>query len=127
MCNQWVQFVLKYDASRKVRFVSLHSSLAHDLLQEHRISYEKNDLKTIFYLKNERVYDRSEAILEILLDVGFPWCMLGVLKILPRRLRDGFYGFVSMNRHKFFVQRESCFLVSKEDRERIIDTEQNVM
>ena len=73
-------------------------------------------MNTIILLKNEKIYYRSNAVLEIARELRSPWPMFYVFKIVPRFIRDWVYGIVSQNRYSWFGKRETCRVPTAEER-----------
>ncbi len=115
-CNRWVQFILKQDQLRKFHYASLQ------LLQSESVqldkSQQKPDMDTIRYLKNGRVYERSEAILNILRDLGGFWKISFLFRLIPRVLRDKMYDLIATNRYRF--QKNQCQLAGQSANQQLI-------
>ncbi len=62
----------------------------------------------------------SDAVLAIWRGLGWPWRALGVFGLVPRGLRDGAYRWVARNRYRLFGRRETCWVPSPEQRERLL-------
>ena len=76
LCNRLVQFLLKHDKQGRLRFASLQSEFAATVLNRHGI--DPKDLDTVQVVINyerpeERVLDRSDAILRAGEELGMPW------------------------------------------------------
>jgi predicted DCC family thiol-disulfide oxidoreductase YuxK len=67
-CNGWVRFVLKRDVERKFVFVAAQSAIGAKLLNQFSLSAV--DLQTIVLVDQSKHYEKSDAVLEILLRLG---------------------------------------------------------
>ena len=112
LCNGFVDFVIKIDKDRVLKFAPLQGETAEKLLQKHYIE----DLNTIVFLHNDQLLTKSDAVLEILNLVGGPWKAGAAFKFFPRLFRDYFYEVVSKNRYYLFGKKETCRLPSPEER-----------
>ncbi len=124
LCNRLVQFVLKHDKQDVFRFASLQSELASTLLQRHGL--DPHDLDTVYVVVDytqptERLQARSDAILFLLGQLGGVWKVAVLGKILPRPLRDMFYGLVARNRYRVFGKFDSCMLPALKHRAKFLD------
>lgn len=119
LCNSSVQFIIRNDPDKKFAFASLQSSVAKDLLTE--LSSGPTDLYSILLLKNGKVFDRSDAILEISKDLSRPWSAIYVFRFLPKAIRDALYKLIANNRYKLFGRQDSCLMPTPELRARFID------
>src|SRR5262245_22155458 len=88
LCNRLVQFLLKRDKNNRLKFASLQSEFARGVLSRHGI--DATDLDTLHVIENyekeeERVLDRSDAILRAGYELGGLWSTGATLgKIIPR-------------------------------------------
>ncbi len=116
LCNGFVDLVLKIDRKHEFKFSALQSDFARTQLPEALT----RELKTIVYQKDAQIYVRSDAVLEVLRDLGGFWSIAAAAAILPRNLRDGAYDLVAENRYRLFGKKDSCRLPTPEERSRFI-------
>lgn len=64
------------------------------------------DQRTVVVIDAGREYRHSDASLHLLRYLRAPWPMLGVLRLVPRPLRDALYGWVARNRYRWFGRRD---------------------
>ncbi len=125
LCNSLVQFLLKHDKGGRLRFASLQSDFAEKVLRRH--GFDAKDLDTLHVVENydqpnERVLQRSDAILRAGRELGGFWtASSSVARIVPRPLRDLVYRFVATNRYRVFGKYESCMLPDPNQRSRFLD------
>ncbi len=96
-CNGSVQFILNHRRHDSFLFVALQSEKAKELLNPFDISIS---METIYVIKNDKIYQKSTAILKLSRALKFPYRLLAVGYIVPRFIRDGIYSIISRNRHK---------------------------
>ncbi len=125
LCNSLVQFLLKHDKSGRLRFASLQSDFAEQVLRRH--GFDAKDLDTLHVVENydqpnERVLQRSDAILRAGRELGGFWtASSSVARIVPRPLRDLVYRFVATNRYRVFGKYDTCMLPDPNQRSRFLD------
>jgi len=125
LCNALVQFLIRRDNRGALRFASLQSDFAAKVLGRHGI--DAADLDTVQVVVNyeqpdERVLNRSDAILRACGELGGSWKILAaVARIIPRPLRDLVYRFVARNRYQVFGKYETCLLPEPKQRSRFLD------
>jgi predicted DCC family thiol-disulfide oxidoreductase YuxK len=107
LCNATVTFLLERDRSRRLRFLSLQSPKAQEILQT---AGQPIDLSTIVFLEDKTLYFKSTAILRIVRYLGGMWRWAGCLLWIPRPLRDAVYTLIVRNRYRWFGKRETCRL-----------------
>lgn len=108
LCNGLVKFIIKADRSRQIRFSPLQSEAARDRLKN--IGINADELSSVAYITNGKIYYKSAAILHILNDTGGIWRAFYPFILLPRFIRDALYDFVAAHRYKIFGRRESCMI-----------------
>lgn len=121
MCNGFVLFVLNNDKNLRINFISLQSCIAKKILLEYQIEVGSQNLSTIYYLRDGKMFNRSNAILKILYDLKYPYTFLYTFKLIPRFFRDHIYNYIAKNRYSFFKDNNSCQLLSQKQKERIIE------
>lgn len=118
LCNGAVQFILKRDKYQRFLFASLQSSVGQQKLKDYQLS-EKSD--TILLLSAHRVFDKSNAALEIAKHLSGLWPLLYALKVVPRFIRDAVYSWIAKNRYRFFGKRDVCMLPTPELKSRFLE------
>jgi predicted DCC family thiol-disulfide oxidoreductase YuxK len=118
LCNASVDFLLRRDASARFRFAPLQSAFAARLLAEHGLAGET--LASIVLIEGGRAFTRSEAALRIAALLPGPWPVLGVLRAVPRRLRDTAYDLLARRRYRWFGRRPACRTPTPEERARFL-------
>jgi predicted DCC family thiol-disulfide oxidoreductase YuxK len=116
LCNHAVDFIIKHDSKVKFRFAPLQSETGMKFIQ--MVGLPVNDLQTLIYIKGERYYFRSTAVLHILNDLGGFRKLFFVFIIVPPFIRDFFYNIISGTRYRVFGKRPDCMVPSPEIRER---------
>lgn len=125
LCNASVQFLLKHDKRGRLRFASLQSDFAETVLRRHGLN--SKDLDTLHVVDNfeksdERVWQRSDAVLRAGRELGGLWgALASIASVIPRTLRDLFYRLVARNRYSIFGKYETCLLPEPNQRSRFLD------
>lgn len=124
LCNRLNQFLLKRDHQDRLRFASLQSSFARELLERHGLSAE--DLNTVYVVLDqgtpaERLLSRSDAILYAVRQLGGVWQIAALGHFLPRFIRDRLYEFVAANRYRVFGKSDACMLPAPQHLNKFID------
>ena len=125
LCNRLVQFLLKHDTDGRLHFASLQSDFAEKVLGRHGI--DPKDLDTVHVVENydqpnERVLQRSDAILRAGRELGGLWgASSSIAKVVPRAVRDLVYRLVATNRYRVFGKYDTCMLPDPSQRSRFLD------
>jgi predicted DCC family thiol-disulfide oxidoreductase YuxK len=108
LCNGSVRFILKNDKSKRIRVASLQSETGKSLLRQ--AGFPADSIFTVIYFRGEKIYQRSEAVLQILRDMGGAWKLFYGFIIIPPFIRDFFYNVVARYRYRIFGKRDHCTL-----------------
>jgi predicted DCC family thiol-disulfide oxidoreductase YuxK len=125
LCNWLVQFVIKRDPEDRIRFASLQSGFAANILTRHNA--DLSDFDTMYTVLNhsqpdEKLAARSDAAIAILLELGGIWRALGgTLRVLPEWLRDWGYGRIARDRYRIFGKYDQCLMPEERYRHKFLD------
>lgn len=111
LCNSLVQFILKRDKKDRFRFASLQSKVGEQLVKKHHYTV---DMSTFVIIKNNKLYTKSRAALELCKELPHFWKLFYVFILVPHFLRDPIYNSVAKNRYKWFGKKQSCLLPKKQ-------------
>ena len=123
-CDGTVQFILRHDRKKTLRFATLQGDYAREILARHP---ELAGVDSLVLVErdassgSERVSVRSAAALGIAKDLGGAWHLARVIAIIPRFIRDFGYDSFAKIRYRVFGQYDSCPIPTAEQRARFID------
>ncbi len=116
LCSFAVQFILSYEKDKCIKFATLQSDWAKDILQNS--ANVSTNLDSVVLLQNQTIYIKSKAVMRITPYLKFPFNLLIIFKIIPTIIADAIYDWVAGNRDRFFKPR--CIIVGKEQSDRFI-------
>jgi predicted DCC family thiol-disulfide oxidoreductase YuxK len=119
LCNRSVQFVIQRDAHHRFSFASLQSDFGQRQLRQ--MGLPPGARHSVLLIKDTRLFEKSDAALEIARYLSGGWPLLYAGKLVPRFLRDGLYDWVARHRYRWFGKREECMLPRPEWRARFLD------
>ena len=119
LCNGFVQWVIKRDPAGKFQFGPLQSSTSQALLAQ--AGWSGKLLDSFVYIRDGVAYDRSDAALRAISDLGGIYTVAKALLIFPRSVRNAVYNLIAKNRYRMFGKTESCMIPTPELRARFID------
>ena len=118
LCNWTVRVVLRLDRRGRIRFAPLGGAYATRVLERHP---EARDVDSLILVEPgrapdsapeppdgpgvagaERVHVKSEAVLRLAHGLGGIWRAAGVLRVVPRPVRDWAYDAVARRRYAVF-------------------------
>lgn len=109
LCTGWVSFVYQRDVSGRFKFVSVQSELGKELLTW--CGLPTDNIYTMVYIENGHVFTKSNAFLNIIKWLAFPWPVLWRIgKYCPKPIRDWLYDRIALNRYRLFGKRTECMV-----------------
>jgi len=119
LCNGAVQWFIKRDTNANLRFASLQSDLARELLPAAGVDPAR--LSSLVLLEGGKAYTKSSGAMRAATHLGGYWPVLAKsLSIFPAFLRDGVYGVIARNRYRWFGKEEACLLPRPEWKARFV-------
>lgn len=118
LCSRGVAYILKHETQPDTRFIAILSGEGRKLAAVNNIAPENPE--SFLYITNGKAYQKSDAVLAMLRDVGGPAKIIRLGKFLPRFIRDFMYGMVAKNRYRVFGRTEMCYVPSPETRGRFV-------
>lgn len=80
-----------------------------------------DELNTIFLIKGEKAFKRSDAALQIVRELGGLWPAFFIFTFVPRFIRNAIYDWVAKNRYRWFGKQEVCMIPTPELKARFLD------
>lgn len=117
-CNASINFVIDHDLEKHFKFAPLQSEIGQEILT--KFNQNTKDFDSVILLKNNQLYQKSEAAIEIAKHLSGVWKYLSFFGILPTFFLNFFYNIIAKNRYKFFGKTDSCRMPTAELRERFL-------
>jgi predicted DCC family thiol-disulfide oxidoreductase YuxK len=111
LCNWAIRFIIRHDNKDVFQFSSLQSDFSKNQLSHINGQDIKKD--SIIYQRGNHFYTRSEAVLEILKEIGGVWKLFYLLTLVPKPFRDWVYELIARNRYQIFGKRDQCMILPK--------------
>lgn len=118
LCSGWVDFLLRHDRRKQFRFAAMQTESGRALLAGNGL--DPDDPLSFLLIDAKGARTDSDAVLALLTRLGWPWRAAGVLRLLPRALRDRGYRWLARNRYRWFGKKEACYLPDAETRDRFL-------
>ena len=124
LCSRLVQFLLEHDRRAIFLFASLQSATGKAMVE--RSAGNPHELTSFYVVANyrrddARMFSRSRAALFVAGELGWPWKVAVLMRILPHAILDCAYDVVARNRYRVFGRREQCLTPRPEFRSRFVD------
>lgn len=120
LCQKSMHFIAIRDLQRRYLFAASQSTAGRELLSRLRVESESRE--SIILVEGMSVFVRSTAVLKVLSTLRWPWRVLGVLLVLPKRWRDWCYCAYAKRRRLVSTQG-ICKLPVEDVRNRLLRSE----
>lgn len=117
LCNSTVDFLIQRDKNKILRYASLQGTSASKLLTK---AYTE-DLNTVVFYQEGKIYTKSEAIIRALIALGPPYSLTSIFLIFPDLILNFFYTLIAKNRYRLFGKKDTCRLPTPSERELFLD------
>lgn len=121
-CSSTVQWIIQRDIHDRFRFTPLQSQTGLTILDYHHQSHNINTVVLIF--KN-KVFIKSNAILEICFHLGGFYKCFYIFKLIPTFIRNWGYDIFAKHRYQFFGRDEHCMMPDPKINYKFLDINNN--
>jgi predicted DCC family thiol-disulfide oxidoreductase YuxK len=119
LCAHSVRFILRHEAAPHFQFAPLQSPAGTRLLKT--FGFSPDDAKTFVLIAEGRSYVRSDAAIRIAKRLKGAWKLVGLVRVIPRPIRNWMYDVVARNRYRWFGRTEACMVPTPELRSRFLE------
>ncbi|KAA3615648.1 MAG: DUF393 domain-containing protein [Calditrichaeota bacterium] len=116
LCNGFVDFLIRKDKKKKLKFASLQGETAKVTLPETII----RNIDSVVFLTKDEIYTKSKAVIHILKELPGVWNLSVILFVIPNIIRDFIYDFIAGSRYNWFEKNHTCRLPNEDEKERIL-------
>ena len=117
-CNRTINIILKYDKDAYFQFAPSQSNAAMGIMQQ--FSLEQQAITSVILIDNEKVYTKTDAVIQIANRLsGWP-SLFRLLKFIPKSIRNFGYDLIAKNRYTLFGKRASCRIPGASARNRFL-------
>jgi predicted DCC family thiol-disulfide oxidoreductase YuxK len=126
LCHAIVQFVLRHDYKKALRFASLGGAYGRSVTEARP---ELKGLDSVVWVepatdtRPARFLTRSAAALQVAAYLGGVWNLMRALALIPPPLRDRVYDLVARHRHRVIGSAGECIVPPTAERDRFLDQE----
>lgn len=118
-CSSFVRFVLRHDRQARFNFTMAQSKLGQALYRHYEVS--TTDFETNLVIQDGILYEKLNAFIHVMSELGWPWRLLIVLRVIPQPVAAWLYDRIAKNRYRIFGRYQSCMIPTAALRARIID------
>jgi len=110
-CDSWVTWIREHDSRRRFHYAALQGETAEGLHSLYPVAFPM-DPNSLIYLNSSgpepRIYYRSRAVFQILTEIGGPYRMIGLLRVLPAVITDVPYRAIARIRYWLYGRLDEC-------------------
>ena len=118
LCSGSAQFVMRHDKRKVFRLLAAQTPLGRALYAHYGLA--AGDYETMILIADGVAMLRSQAVIRIAEQLGFPWSLAAAARIMPRSWRDRLYGVLARNRLRILGRRDTCFMPKPADADRFL-------
>jgi predicted DCC family thiol-disulfide oxidoreductase YuxK len=116
LCNHFVEFLLPRNKHKKLFFSPLQGKFIN---KTPAAAYSNQE--TIVFLKDEIVFIKSRAAIEILASLGGFWICVKAFLLIPPFIRDFVYDYIAKHRYGWFGKNEHCRIPTNHEKKQFLD------
>lgn len=113
LCSAWCNFIIAHDPQAMFKLCSVQSPKGQALLTQH--GFSTTDFTSMVYIENSQAFTQSHAFFEVIKQLGYPWKMSCIFRVLPNRFNNWLYDKIATNRYRLFGKYHYCSLPSQQD------------
>lgn len=117
LCNGFVDFILRLSMQNNVQPRFYLSPLQSEKAKNHIPSQYISKMDSLIYFKNGKFYTYSDAVIEVLYDVSKIFFWIKIAYLVPGKIRNKIYLWVSRHRYAWFGKKEICRIPSQKEKE----------
>ncbi len=117
-CNASINFVIDRDSKGIFKFAALQSKIGQEILKKYNL--KQTDFDSIILEKEGKIYQKSDAALEIARNLDGLWKIFYIFKIIPSFLRNPIYDLIAKNRYRIFGRTDVCRIPTPELKARFL-------
>ncbi|MCX6319398.1 MAG: thiol-disulfide oxidoreductase DCC family protein [Bacteroidetes bacterium] len=117
-CNTMVNFAIRNDKKRRLRFAPLQSTTGELLRNQYGVS---PDTDTIVFIEKGKAHTYARAAIRVCKYLDWPARLLYAFIIVPDFISRPVYKWIARNRYKWFGKRETCMIPTAEVRSRFLE------
>ena len=122
LCTANAQFVLLADKMGRFRLAAMQGEVGAALMRENGIDPLDPESFVLIDAQQDggKVWRDSDAVLHMWSELGWPYRIGAVFRLVPRFVRDPAYRLIARNRYKWFGKRAACWVPDPDQAARLL-------
>ena len=118
LCNNFIVFIAKNDKKDIFRFLPLQNKNINQFIDTKNINIK--NLKSIILIEDNNPIYKSNAAIEILINLNNLYLLCKIFYIIPKKIRDMVYELIAKNRYRVFGKVENCSIIKSKVNSKIL-------
>ena len=118
LCSGFFKFLIKYDKSKKFRFVIDQSPLGIQIYRA--LGLPTDNVETNLVCSNGQVLMKADAFSAAMGELGWPWRVFLAIHWAPKWLKNPLYDLIARNRYRIFGRYDVCMVPDADLRARFL-------
>ena len=119
LCNSTINFIIDQDKNDLFRFAALQSEQGKNF--QEKFGLDSSELNSVILIDGEKIYFKSDAVLKISEELGFPFRILNMFSFLPKFFKNSVYDLVAKNRYAIFGKKDVCRIPTPELKNKFLE------
>lgn len=120
LCSGILKKLIRIDKREILRFAGMESEFATETIRRNK---QKLTVDSVILFEGEKVYTRSDAFIRIMIHIGGWYQFYGLMKIIPRFIRNAVYNCIAKRRYSWWGRNDACFVPELNVKFRFINKE----
>jgi predicted DCC family thiol-disulfide oxidoreductase YuxK len=108
LCSWSVQFLGPRDRTGRLWFAAVQSRTGQAVLARSALPTDRFD--SFVFLEAGRIHVKSDAFFRLVRYMRFPWPVLAIGRLVPRRAADWIYDRIAGSRYRIFGRKRVCMV-----------------
>ena len=117
-CSGFFRFMLRHDRRETFAYATAQSPLGQGLYSA--LGLPLDDFETNLIIVDGVIYRRLDDYAAAMGQLGYPWRLLALCRLLPGLIKDAIYKPIARNRYRIFGRYDACMIPDAALRDRFL-------
>lgn len=108
LCSGFFRFVLSRDRTQRFNFATAQSELGQALYAA--LNLPGDEFETNLVIVDGHIHERLDSFAAAMGALGWPWCGLAGVRLLPDVAKSPLYRLIARNRYRIFGRYDRCLV-----------------
>jgi predicted DCC family thiol-disulfide oxidoreductase YuxK len=107
LCNFWIRKLCRWDRRDRLRFASLDSPQAEEMLKKTGFDSSTVDSVLVWDQQSSPLVE-SAGVFRVLIMLGGFWRLFFIFKLVPLKFQNWIYRYIAKRRYRWFGKNKTC-------------------